>query len=288
MTEYRTFHNVDYIMFSTSEFIPRYAHQTSPEFVKPILGNYNMAFRYESGMIVHYHTSKPEMKYHIMLSGQALQFMRNRNISDIDTIKWLQSLKKPKFTRVDIAVTSEVIGDDMHEFTPEVAWSEYQAQNCKTRLQADKPIVDIDKTVETFYVGDRHKRNRLLRIYDKGLDLGETANRMIRFELETREYSAKIADEIAVGHNIAGIIRRYVDYPNNEAWEKIMNCKPLPRHRIDEPQEDSTIATRKLWLIQSVAPAMANLAHDMENGWSDEFWNDFSARVAFEYNKRSE
>lgn len=278
-----TTHKMDYLSVSVQKWQPVDDVYGKAEYITPPIGNYNIAKKYHDGTIAQWHTHKPELKTNVVMSGATLDKIRNIGISDSDIIRHVKTLNRVNFKRIDLAVTVDVTGMEK-PFTPEYAWKLYQDGKCETRLTADKPIVDIDKRVETLYIGSRKTRNRILRIYDKGIDLGQAANELIRIELETRRAANGIADEVLQGRNYAGIIRRVVDF-NDEVWEGIMESPPLPRLRNDENSRDGNMENRLTWLLESVAPAMARIASEQSGGFENEFWDGFASRVAYHYNK---
>lgn len=287
MTRYDTSHAIDYITFSTTKFIPIDDLDHKYEITKPTIANYKQARRYQSGILLQWDDKQPRMKQHVTLSGDTLANLRLYGFDDTDIIVWLKCLNKPKFGRIDVAVTAKRKDDSDIEFTPDYAWQLYQSGKCKTRLQADKPIVDINKNVETFYVGRRDKRKRLLRIYDKGLDIGETANKIIRIELETRdkEPATKIADEVGKGANIAGLIRRYVDF-DDDVFDEIMQSKPLPRWRVDNHQKtDHELDNKIKWMLESCAPAIGRLFAELPDGFDSPLLDKFTSRIQYHYNE---
>lgn len=272
-----TRHCVDYISFSTDYWQPIDDILGQPKVVKPRIGNYMQAIQYECGCLVQWNDERPSLKQHVTLSGKTLQNWRKYGFVDTDIVGHAQSLKNTKIGRLDIAVTA--YGDKI-AFSPERAWELCRQGRMQSRLEADKPVVDIDKNVETFYVGSRKSRNRLLRVYDKGLELGGVAGEIIRIELESRRAANTVAKEVVEGRNMAGIIRRVVEFDDN-AWRAIMDCEPLPRLRDDSAVNEKDIEAKKGWLLTSVSPAIAKLAAEI--GWDDPFWDEFTEMTAFRY-----
>ena len=292
MKRYAVSKKIDYIQCSVSRLtIPDDVFGTS-EKITPMQRNYNDAIKYEIGAIVQRHTHNERMKMNILLSGTTLSNMRSVGMTDYDTLHWLKSMPNVRFSRIDIAVTSARNDGKIHDLPPHAI--NYLAANgmCKTKLKVDNPVSSPGLLVETAYIGSRKSRNRLFRAYDKGLELGKEANRIIRYELETRKNATHIANEIYEKRvDIAAIIRRYVDFPNMDAWLEIMDENVAQNYRIDDDRPQAVIDDEKRqnkmkWLLQSVAPAMASLALSLDDGFDNEFWDTFSRAVAYHYNNR--
>lgn len=271
--------NIDYITFSTKNWRPIDDVIGQAVETRPTIGNYAVAIKYECGCIVQWHPQQERLKTHVTLSGGTLARWREYGISDKETIEFAQSLNKTKFGRIDIAVTAY---GKFLKFTPERAWELYTAGKMKSALKADKPVVDIEKNVETFYAGSRKSRNRLLRVYDKGIEQGGRAGELVRIELESRRAANTVAREIVANVPIQSIIRRVIDFDSDD-WTDIMSAPPAQRMRREDVQK-TDIAAKKDWLLNSVSPAIANLAKEI--GWDDPFWDKFSTTTAFRFNKK--
>lgn len=288
MINYLVKKHVDYISCSVSQFMTAddifgQWHDTNPR-----QRNYNKAKIFDIGMVIQWNTERPKMKINIIVSGETLQRLRDAGIADRQIIKWLSNMPDCKFSRIDICVTSKREDGGEHEFKPDQIHFMANSGLCVTKLKLDKPVTNQDLNVETAYIGSRTSRNRLFRAYDKGLELGGAANEIIRYELETRKNATHIAREIEFDNtDIGALIRRYVDFPQNDVWIEILGSKVADNWRIDEyVSESDKNKSRWQWLFDSVAPAMAKALYTDDIDIQDnENADKFSRLVAFHYNK---
>lgn len=285
---YEVIKNVDYIACSVSHFIPIDDSIGRWQDTNPRQRNYNKAKIFDCGMIVQWHERNQKMKTSIILSGETLAKLRDMKFKDFDIIHWLSKMKDCKFSRIDICVTSRKIDGTMHGMLPHAI--HYFAMNglCNTKLKVDNPVANNELLVETAYIGSRKSRNRIFRAYDKGLELGLEANKIIRYELETRKNATHIAREIEINKtDIVSIIRRYVDFPTIEVWMQIMSSEVAENWRIDEYESVAEKNKKRWqWLFDSVAPAMAKALFDDSVPVEDNKNADiFAAKVAAIYNQ---
>lgn len=279
--------HIDYIALSVSDFMIADDAFGKWEDTHPRQRNYNRAKIFDIGMIVQWHSERPDMKISIILSGETLAKMRDMGFTDYDILHWLKSMPNAKFSRIDICVTSMREDGKMHGFLPHAI--NYLATNdmCDTKLKVDNPVADSELYVQTAYIGSRKSRNRIFRAYDKGIELGEDANKIIRYELETRKNATHIADEIHDKRtDIAAMIRRYVDFPAMEEWLEIMGTDVASNWKVDEYRSESEINNARWeWIFRSVAPAIAKALYAdgvemSENKNADKL----SSLIAYHYN----
>lgn len=287
-TDYAVQKKIDYIALSVSQFVIADDAFGKWHDTHVRQRNYDTAKIFDIGVLVQWHAKRPEMKVSIVLSGQTLDNLRNIGFTDYDILHWLKSMPNAKFSRIDVAVTSMRRDNKIHGFLPHAV--NYLASNgmCETRLKSDKPVTDTELTVETAYIGSRTSRNRIFRAYDKGLELGNEANRIIRYELETRKNASHIADELHDKRNdIGALIRRYVDFPQIEQWIEIMSSDVAENWRVDEYETEQDKNKRRWkWLFESVAPAMAKaLFHDDMEVSENTNADKFARLVAYHFNE---
>lgn len=239
-----------------------------------VLRNYNRTITFASGMQQHYSTKQKNVGTHIVLTGDTLGVLRGEGFSDLDVISLLRGINI-KFRRVDIAVTSRKVGyirsrasngrwqqkqvNIRHPFTPDDML--VSKHLLKSNLDYDNPVVDRNKNTETCYIGSRKARNRLFRAYDKGIELGATANTIIRYELETRKNSNGVIAAIEQGESISSIIRRYVDFDCG-IYREIMgdDIAEMPQVEVYNSEfEKASLKniSRWHWLIESVSKTVA-------------------------------
>lgn len=294
MTTYAVNKKLDYVTFSAINYEPIDDSLGKAQATHPRQRNYNAAIEYDCGLIVQWHTARPLMKHSISASGQTLTNLRHLGFSDSDLLVWAFGLKKAKFSRIDVCVTSERIDGGVHGFLPQKA--HYYATNgmIQSRLKVDKPVTNENLEVETCYIGSRKARNRLIRVYDKGIELGSRANRIIRIEMQTNKGANNMAKRVFRGQDIGGIIRSYIDFPHDETWLEIMESEAsanyrtkydTPKHLIEAEANDN----RWNWLVSSVAPALAKaMLYDDTHQVPTDNQKMFTNMVAYHYHKLSE
>jgi hypothetical protein len=227
--------------------------------------NYNTAQIAESGAIIMFHTEYENVGTHVICSGDTLGNLRGEGHSDIDICTWCL---EHKASRIDIAVTAENINMPYSaSLTPMDIARLADSEQMKSRLKPDNGITDSSMKLETAYIGSRLSRNRILRAYDKGKQLGEIADKIIRYELETRKNAQGIVRAVSMGSDIGGIIKRYVDFPTSTRWQSIMNAPSVRMPQLETNQttsekEANKRANRWYWLMTSVAPALARALID--------------------------
>jgi hypothetical protein len=227
--------------------------------------NYNRSQVGESGAIVMFHTEYANVGTHVICSGDTLGNLRGEGHSDIEICDWCL---QHKASRIDIAVTAENINMPYSaSLTPQDIARLADAGQMKSRLKPNNGVTDKSVKLETAYIGSRLSRNRILRAYDKGIELGDIADKLIRYELETRKNAQGIVRAVAGGYDIGGIIKRYVDFPTSTRWQSIMNAPSVRMPQLESnlttsEKEANKRANRWHWLMTSVAPALARALVD--------------------------
>lgn len=285
---YNITQHVDYITFTTSEFTPIDDAIGKPEPCRPLIGNYSTAQRYPTGMIVQWHDRIKSLKTHVTMTGETLDSMRVIGFTDAEIVKNLLGMPRANFKRIDLAITSERQDGQEHGFLPKIAHYEALNGKCDTQLTLDKPVVDINLNIETAYIGRRDKRE-YLRVYDKGLELGGEANKIIRIELERHSTANTIARDVAKEYTYGSIINRYISFPHNEDWLAIVGGTIQTRTRVHidkERNKEQEIAKLWQWLHNSVAPAYARAMYeDVYEPENNPNIDEFARLIAHHYNK---
>lgn len=286
---YITEKHMDYLTFSAKEFIPiDDVIFRKPTEIRPLISNYKQALKFDTGAILQWNEDKPELKKHITLSGSTLAKMSEYGLSDIEILQWALSLNRTRVGRIDLAVTSIRADGSVHGFLPHMAHYYALKNLCETRLKLDKPVVNKNLEVETAYIGQRAKR-QMLRIYDKGVDLGREANRIVRIEMERRGSVAQtVANLVVQGNDFGGIIRKYFDFPTIPDWLEIMNAEPVKGNRMADVEHKTEREQDKLWawLYTSVTPALARaLFNDKTDVETNKNAAKFSSLVAEHFNR---
>lgn len=268
MKEYIVQKHLDYLTFTSHK--PLLDKRLSPlyQYTKSPIANYDIAKMYRSGMLQLESTRDERVGIHFICSGSCLAYMRS---NEMDERNFLQRvLEIGQISRIDIAITSFTTDTSEHELQPAHIVAMCARNELKSRL---KPAKEIAKnfTTETKYIGNQKTRRRLFRAYDKGLDEGGEAGRIVRFELETRRGGNIIGRAVRDGVDIGALMRRYVDFPSSELWLKIMDSKPAEiKHEAGEITIDAFEKSRLervakwQWLNESIAPMLRKLLLDNE------------------------
>jgi hypothetical protein len=197
--------------------------------------------------------------------GEALQHVRVSGQNERDYLRKLRTLGG-MVTRIDIAVTVQYEESDSSKLLPHQIAQMIARDEYTSRLSKEEHETSPDMTVRTAYLGNRKKRKRLFRAYDKGHQSGLVDDFLVRFELENREKNAmRIANAIVKDADIGGLIRNYVDFPECDLYQQIMDSESTGIEHLEELPESFTVKNAKLWLWlqQSAAPALGRaLARD--------------------------
>lgn len=260
--------NVDWLSFSLARPVWFFDERVFGETKSP-LANYDKAEVSNNGVLHLWHSRHDDVKHHYICSGETLQNIRNKGHDERDVVQW--ALERAQISRIDIAITSQRDDEKPHGFNPHaLAWAVRDGR-LKSRMKPAKDVTEDMKT-QTKYIGNRKTRKRLFRAYDKGLDNGGEAGRLIRYELETRHGTKTIAREVVKGTPYNAIIKRYVDFPDVAVWNEIMSAIPAQishndtaRTPLEQLQDKSK--SRWAWLMRSVVPVIGKaLAEDEKIG----------------------
>lgn len=256
------------------------------QIIKPINQAYDSAEMHQSGMIHMWHTRKPKLGHHYVMSGKPMAWIREHIMNDTELIEAM--MQHGDISRIDIAVTSMPSDGSEHELQPHKIMEMCRDGLLISRLKPAKEIAENGQT-ETKYIGNPRKRRRLFRAYDKGiqLDLDEYKNREIRYELETGLNANVIGRMLVDGNDIGAIIRRYVDFPSSDVWMSVMSAKNSSMtHKTGEISIDAIERSRMeraakwLWLNESIAPMIARQLYENEElddltMYENGYWHDF-------------
>lgn len=132
---------------------------------------YTQAWQLRSGTFIQFNGNRPEMGVNMVCSGQALAH-----------IGWRQPLKlavdRGSVSRLDVTIDVNDVSFDL-----EALYKLVDSGSCQTKARNCSFITS--KTGKTLYVGKR-SADRMLRIYDKGGELGGTLGEHWRIEAEIK------------------------------------------------------------------------------------------------------
>ena len=145
---------------------------------------------------------------------------------------------------------------------------------------------ETKQQIETLYFGDWKKRAKrgIVRVYDKGIDLGWYANSIIRLEIEEKRANAHMsARRIAEGVSIGSVIKTRFNI-NDLRWQEAIDSPTIETYRglskDDAPDKDVW-----KWLLETVAPSLGKaIAHDELEGKRQNY-ELFNLEVQKAYNR---
>ena len=214
----------------------------------------------------------------VIMSGGPLQ----RWSKIVAQTEFLQNIinNGAKISRIDMTMDC-YISDDLIQPIDYVDWflSE-KIETCDTWHVPPKTISSWEKyrgksvsNIETLYFGDWKKRGKrgIVRVYDKGIDLGQYANSIVRLEVEDKRDKAHVsAHRIADGASVGSVLKTRFNVLDDR-WQSAIDSPSIDTTRGES--EDDKQATKNAWnwLLAQVAPtlgkqlAMDELNEDSEN-----------------------
>jgi len=199
----------------------------------------------------------------VVLAGVASGILRE---NQFNFLQWVSTTKR-KATRIDYAI------DITHSsFRTSMVRRHLKAGEAVTHALSALQTGDIFLEGDTQYVG-RKGSETYTRVYDKKAEMGADFS-WTRIETVYQGERAKPSLEAyCKGASCGQLIRRHVDFPEWEDWNRIM---VNPRAEVHIP---SHISRTREWLLGTVAKSMAR-----EISLDDDhtFWFDFIERVKAE------
>jgi hypothetical protein len=220
---------------------------------------YTSAKRYHSGAIEQYNPLNPSMGIHVTYSSQAILKACEEFICEQDEIL-LYLATNGNISRLDLAMDIDNIRIDIrsvfHELLQGVIKSRAKIFDYVESAQSGQEI-----GARTAYIGSMKKRKKLLRIYDKGMQMNLERYKT-RLELETHGAIAKNAASGVLSHihaipqAIAGMIKGYADFTESEELGKFFTNVSAIKLALPQYKKSDTAK----WLIEVVAPTLAREA----------------------------
>ena len=277
---------IDYLQYSIpfkNTSIPKDAKQIYP------MKNYKNGFQDAFGIRIYTGNVRSDKPLYV-LSAQALREVE-KYVSIREHME--SEIKKgAKFSRVDWAMDC-FIGDDLIDIEDYMNWHKdgkiIMKDTWKETCKVIASVTDKGEQNETLYFGNHKKRGKhgIVRVYDKGIDLGEVANAMIRLEIEEKRDNAHTsAKRFIDGATVGEIIRTRFDV-KDERFQSAINAQALDisRGEEEESEEEETQDSKWLWLVSQVAPVLGKqIALDAIDGSRANF-DIFQATVDMFYNK---
>lgn len=218
---------------------------------------YDTALQYKSGAVELWHTKHQSMGIHVTYSAEAIaKACENFQCEQWEILDYL--MQGAKLARLDIALDVKNIPIDIRQLHQDAI-----SGKIKTRVKSldyvERAKVGQETGARTLYFGSMTKRKKLLRVYDKGMQLNLDKH-LTRFELEThgaiaQNAALKLMDNIDhMASTIQGMIRGYADMSQSLPGE-IFTSDAI---KIALPKYSKSNTAQ--WLIETVSKTLANEA----------------------------
>lgn len=239
------------------------------------MNGYTHALRYQSGALEMENPNHPSMGVHIIYTSQAIRnACENFGCTQDEILSYL--MEHSRIVRLDVCL--DVTGAEIDIMGINDACI---AGKVKTRAKhfdyVKSAKLGEEVGAQTAYIGSMHKRKKLLRVYDKGKQLG-LDYLLTRFELETHGAIAhngatKLMDETRLlGDTIAGMIKGYADLTECVP-DGIFNADGIP---VSLPKYQRGDTAK--WLVDTVSKTLAREAYN-----DSAVFADFLAQFQFHY-----
>lgn len=210
--------------------------------------NYDTGIEYVDGRVELWHSSRPDMKRHLIVSGDTIRNLcSNYGIEDLDIVRMYS---QSRASRLDLAV--DIIGGTL-DISGMAA--HFHAGNVDTRATCGTHVRGVgDGSGETLYIGSA-KAQRRLRVYDKAAEQGVNGD-WTRIELQLRHAFADSAkSRLSVGgsrHLIPSMINDFASWQIPE-WAIVMGTEKVQMTPIDSGKKSN----RARWILDTCAKAIA-------------------------------
>lgn len=159
------------------------------------MNGYEHSYRHPSGAVVLFGASS-EMGVHLSLPSQALAYFSDYMDEVLDGWDWEAS-------RIDIAVDTNDVSVDFFVENPGVIVSKAKHKTL---------VTDLTSGGKTLYLGSARSGRKLVRIYDKGSQVGEDVV-WTRVEVQLRKEFARAAFRaLRNGVSLVDILKRSIDF----------------------------------------------------------------------------
>lgn len=261
------------------DFVRAFDDLSTRKIVTAIHG-YDTAYRWKFGALALWHSRRPEMGTHFILSGSALRYLHEAGLDGIFLIRrFAQSFAK--FTMIHLALDindSSIVPSEFYDLFMKKQYTG-RARNAS--------VIQNSFGGQTLYVGSWDSA-RFFRLYDKAAEQGLKGINWKRLELilkqdYAQEFGYRFAGENEVDHAVSvfkGVIQQMAKF-NQVDFIKAMEGKieslKLPQHKERKTRE---------WILTQVVPAMARyIAETGDESLVDDFREEFDAQMAKEMKK---
>lgn len=224
---------------------------------KPARGTmgYTSARQYQSGAIVQWNDAHVSMGVHVTYSAQALRYAaENFGLEQTEILENLTAFGR--LSRIDVCVDVANVPIDISKLYTDMKNGTVRTR-AKTFDYVESAKAGNETGARTAYVGSMHKRKKLLRVYDKGMQLN-LDDYLTRFELEVHGVPAQQAGrellrEYSVfAETIRGLISGYANFDNTHVGEYLRSDMPI---KLSHPKYQKSDTAK--WLIETVAKTLA-------------------------------
>lgn len=243
---------------ATMDFERGHALLLSPVFGERVDGSqaiprhgYTRAAAWESGVVAMWNSEAERMGFHIVLSGSALRWMKDRGTSPQYLLDGLHDLGA-RFSRIDLAI--DLRGSLL---TPaELSKKSLKPYKGRGRTPALTTVTGDDGSW-TVYVGSRSS-DKFLRIYDKAKEQKNYEADYVRIEIECKGMVAHWlgehlfeADKGLAYRTASTLIRGMADF-DTPTWRDALGGETVDI-ALPKPTERETLK----WLVETAAPSLA-------------------------------
>lgn len=252
-------------------------HKSGFKTVRGTMG-YTSARQYESGAIVQWNEAHTTMGVHVTYSAQALR--KATEHFGLDQTEILEALTTfGRISRLDVCVDVAHAQIDISRL-----YSDMKNGVVKTRAKTfdyvESAKAGNEMGARTAYVGSMHKRKKLLRVYDKGLQLN-LDHYLTRFELEVHGVPAQHAGSELLrqyanfADTIRGLIAGYANFADTHAGQYLSSDMPI---KLSHPKYQKSDTAK--WLTEVVAKTLAKEAYRDYN-----VFEEFTQAFTYHFNQ---
>lgn len=228
---------------------------------------YTSARQYQSGAIVQWNDAHVSMGVHVTYSAQALR-SASENFG-LDQVQILETLTAfGRVSRLDVCVDIANVPIDISRLYSDMK-SGRVGTRAKTFDYVESAKAGNETGARTAYVGSMHKRKKLLRVYDKGMQLN-LDDYLTRFELEVHGVPAQqAARELLRQYSdfagtIRGLIAGYANFDNTHAGQYLSSDMPI---KLSHPKYQKSDTAK--WLIEVVSKTLAKESYKDYNTFEE-------------------
>lgn len=228
--------------------------------------SYDHAKAYEDGRVLCWHSTRPEMGQHLIMSGKTCSTLR-ADLQNIIEKAWSVG---GRVSRIDLALNdlcSRIHAEDSTEY---IRRGEQVCRAKQYPVRTDPHLAGYSQ-----YCGKMASEVHLC-IYDKSAEQKE-AGFHVRVEIRFKGKKAdKAAQTFIRLQDVRPIIKGFCDFPTWQGWERVFSVEPV--NVPAEKHYSKTVA----WLLGQVAQSMAKQI-DLNGGemWLiDEFWKSVQAYLS--------